>query len=340
MEIDTVALSKYLKRLIAEKNRVIGGMSHNFLTESRDLRNDIYRQFARGGNDLYLIDRDIAYRGKRDISIYNYFDLDTLIAYNKYLDLIIRTMDSNKRFCNRNYFTPKDMGLAIKVQVPKYCLEHAGEVSTGFYNPTHPITPLRDEDGKLTYEKTPDKRSFEKKYGLTKMQDMLDEYIDTKVLAMQEKQSKKEDIAQEKQSPDTIEYVKTKKANNSKKSMDEEMDILSLFTLNIHGKKYNISHVEKYFDSNFSPVNYIVGVSDSGRFKVIGFVDIEGNEYTGDAYSADGEIVVDRSQTGLDFYVDGNLKSRRTKTSKPSNTSPKPRIKTPQIDDDQLEIDN
>lgn len=283
VQIDEVALRKYLKRCIAEKNKVINGLCRNFVYEGRTFRKDIYREFARGNNNLYRIDKDINYRGKKDISIYNYFDLDTLISYNKYLETIIRTVEANKTNARRQYTTPRDMYIAIHQQVPKHFIFHKNEPVTGFYNPEDTIHTLVDDQGKLTYERTPDKRSFDKQYDVRVLSQMLDAYIDEKFAYIS--------CTQEDEEEDLAEYY--------------------ICTMKIFNKDFNISRIEDYFDSDFAPIRYVEGETDNNRYSIRGFVDMNGDEYCGDAYNDEGEIMIDSTQTGIDLYVDGILKDKK-----------------------------
>lgn len=331
-EIDVELLRKYLRRCIAENNKKISGMCKNFVAEGRAFRNDIYREFARGSDYLYRIDRDIAYRGKKDVAIYNYFDLDTLIAYNKYLEAIIKCTEQNRYKSGRRYTTPMDIGRAIHEQVPKYFIFHKHEESTGFYDPENSITPLVDDKGHLAYERTPDKRAFESKHSEYQLYHMLADYIDSRFytpvsIPMQfdftprshstpntpsnnahpnSTQNAKTNPNQDGKIASKLDTLDKEKTTKNAIGEDKQADNLEpVCTMEINNEKYMIYRLDNYFDIHFSLIRYVEGESDNGRMAIRGFVDMDGRAFNGDVYDSEGELIADSAQTGIDVYVDG-----------------------------------
>lgn len=336
-EINVELLRKYLRRCIAENNKKIGGICKNFVAEGRAFRNDIYREFARGSDYLYRIDRDIAYRGKKDVAIYNYFDLDTLIAYNKYLEAIIQCTEQNRFRAGRKYSTPRDISVAIHEQVPKYFIFHKREECTGFYDPEDTITPLVDDRGHLAYERTPDKRAFESKHNEYQLYQMLADYIDSRFytpvsIPMQfdftprshstsntpsnstksiSTQNAKVNSKQDGKMDNTqcAVNIATAKQNPAKQGEPQEFsadyDDEPVCTMEINNEKYMIYRLDNYFDIHFAPIKYIEGESENGRIAIRGYVDMDAKGFYGDVYDNEGGLVADSTQTGLDMYVDG-----------------------------------
>ena len=156
-EKDLEILHKYMLRRIAEKNIVFSGMSYKFRETSKSMRTNIFRNFARGdmsyfspttGNiNLDYINEDIYENGK-SVSPYNYFDLDTLIAYDNYLERTIDEIYNSREKDGRRYFLLKDFVDVIDTKVPMFFTKNAGTKETGYYNLNRTIGTLKDKDNR------------------------------------------------------------------------------------------------------------------------------------------------------------------------------------------------
>lgn len=275
-EKDIITLRKYLKRKIAEKNIVFNGMSYKFKEQSKRMRNNIYLTFARGKNSSYdmttsnlnlkYIREDISIAHK-DLSPYNYFDLDTLIAYDKYLEIVIDEIYNSREKRGRSYFVIDDFSSVIERIAPEYLISHAGEKETGFYNINCPIQTLQNSFGKITYERTPDKRAFEKNNSKSECEKLLSKYL-------KEKHSTQENDIQKK---------------------EEEISEPDFYLKNIG---FWIENEQNFLDENNYPIKYIVASSQDNKTHVCGFFDISMNVYHGDVYDFEMNIVYDKAQSG------------------------------------------
>ena len=288
-EIQEVILRKFLKRKIADKNRAYNGMTKGFQMDAKIYRGDIYRQFARGNAWLGRINDDIEQK-HNDLSAYNYFDLDTLIAYDAFLGKILEEAESSKRRNRRGYFMSRDFGNAINRTIPEFFLTYGAIEDTGYYNARRTITPLLDDKNRLIYERTPDKTAFEKKYNIYELNKLLATYLDEK---HPRKTNKKEEY----------------KDNFQEEFEEYEEPIIEV--QNYRGMNYNITKMKMYFDMYSTPIKYVEGYTEDNRFAIRGFMDMNGDEYTGDAYDSDGYIEVEHGQTGIDFYVNGILQEKK-----------------------------
>lgn len=283
---ELATLRKYLRRQIAEKNNQYNGITKGFVIQGRMMRSDIIRQFSRGCIDSYRIADKLA-TSSRDLSAYNFYDLDTLIAYNAYMDRVILEAENNKRRRNGRYFVSGDLDKAINLDTPKYFLANAESEATGYYKPKHAVTALTDDNNKLVYERTPDKRAFEKKYNMYELEKMLRKYLEEK-------------------------YRRYHINNSSDEELYTEEELFPIE--NICGRDYFITKDQPYCNEHFAPIRYIEGHTKDGRLRIIGYVDCQGQEWCGDVYDFNGNIIVDREQAGIDLYVDGVLQdTTRTK---------------------------
>lgn len=273
-------LHKYMLRRIAEKNMVFSGMSYKFHETSKLMRENIYRNFARGdmkyfsptaGNiNMDNINDDI-YKNGKAVSAYNYFDLDTLIAYDSYLEHVIDEIYNSRENDGRRYFLLKDFSEVIDTKVPTFFIKNAGTKETGYYNLSRTIGTLKDKNNKITYKRTPDKKSFEK-YSKFECNQLLEKYL------------------------------KEKHAERSE--ADGDMDTTH-DSIEIHGKKFYIVKQEVYLNSNFSPIKYIEGVTEDYHTKIMGFVDLSGDVYHGDVYDTEGNYLYDKERSGLAMFGEG-----------------------------------
>lgn len=298
-------IRKYLRRKIADKNKVIGGMTAKFDIEGAHLRKEILREFARGSKYVRAIEEDM--KSHSSISMYNYFDLDTLIAYELYLDKVIKFADRNRRNRGKYYLSPRDLHDAIKVQVPKFFCEGEQTFETGFYNPNQPITPLLGEDGKVMYERTPDKKTFESKYNLFELEKNLALYMVEKERAINSSSIRVEDneisaTLPEENSDNKYNAILDKNTQRLDETIDDEFENMGR-EIEFKGEKYILTHEEHFFDSDHTPIKYVNGYGEV--CKILGYLTYDNQEYVGDVYDDEENIVCTADQTGIDIYING-----------------------------------
>lgn len=276
-------LSKYMLRRIADKNKLFGGQTSKFVSDAKLLRNDIYRRFAGGSKWLGEIYADIESSGKK-IAPYNYFNLDTLIAYDRFLECVMNVAKSNKAAANRYYYKPMDFDRAINRDVPRYFDAYNGKKESGYYDREHPIVPLK-KDGHLTFQKTPDKKSFEEKYPLWYLNKLASNY----------------NIERHSKGAKTDEFL-----DESTDVLLGDDDLEDMYPKQIIcGREYYVIDNKPYMGDNYYPIQYVRGNSLDGRVEVAGYINMEGDEYIGRVYDFEGNVLVESMDSGLDFYVNG-----------------------------------
>lgn len=269
--IDEKVLREYVRRLIAGQNAELSRMVYKFKESTGRMRGEIYRNFARGdmsyfskttGNlNLSEINDDIKDSGKK-LSAYNYFDLDTLIAYHKYLEYIIENLYTRRNDAGRGYFLLSDFEDVINKKASTFFNKNYGTEDTGYYSLNKTIVALRDSKGKLAPESTMAKKSFTSKYSQVDFPSMLEEYLDAK-------------------------------HPNRNVSQDDEYK-----SFKFNGKTYFIYREELYMSAEGNPIKYIVASTNHGT-DLRGFFDMAGNVYHGDIYSTDGKEYFDNEQSGV-----------------------------------------
>lgn len=276
-------LRKYLKRRIAEKNLVFSGITYKYKEDSKRMRSAIFKNFARGkgsyfdssvGNVNYkYICQDIQ-NNKRTVSPYNYFDLDTLIAYDKYLEYIIDELYNTREKAQRGYFLMGDFASVIDEKAPKFLSKFAGSKLSGYYNADATIKTLVDENGKIAYERTPDKKTFEKKYTKSQCADLLKEYLEIK-------------------HPE----------KNVVENGDSEDE--SLETMEFNDITFYIIDQKIYMNFEGFPIKYISAKGTKTNTILKGFFNMSGKVYHGDVYSTDGEFLYSKDESGVALFGDG-----------------------------------
>ena len=171
-------------------------------------------------------------------------------------------------------------------------LKYAGKKETGFYDIHCPIRTLTDENGRVKYERTPDKKSFEKKYKIKDLEEMLSKYVASKHKSQ---------------------YVPTKTQENPLRTnytQRPKEKVKGIDFIEYDGENFDIYKVSLYLDLFGSPIKYIEGQSDNGR-QIRGFFDMAGEVYQGDLYDTDGNFVYSREESGV--IVTGFYKGPREK---------------------------
>lgn len=276
MDKDNLKIVKqYVMRRIAEKNIVLSRILYSHKESSKILRYCINRNFAAGTVSMYdsvesNINLNAIYDDIRNqekpLAPYNYFDLDTLIAYDKYLESIIDNIYNNRTKGHRNYFVMEDFQKAIDIDTPNLFKNTTDRKLVGYYNLTCPLQTIKDKHGNLTCERTPAKATFSKHHSVLECNNLLKQYL-------------------EERHPDL-----------SKKTDD------GFETFEFEGREFNIISSDNYFDEHMHPIKYIVADSQSGNTRLMGFFDMNMRVYHGDLFDLDGELVYDKTQSGCSIY--------------------------------------
>lgn len=265
MSINQDMIRAYLLRDIANKNSRLSGLMISRLTSSNDYKigfNEILHFFAGGKNAITL---DIINNRNNDINkeyaAYYFFDVDTLIAYNQYLQSIISEIDVATYESGHKRASAMDYNKGLKI-AQKKLLEQAGTIETGFYNKTNPITlQYKYKDGKrqLDPQKPMSKEQFDKKYNIFFCRKEVEKYLEAK-------RAMKALKAPAKQGLGTIDYT-------------------------YRGKKLTLDIVKKeyYTDIEGSGLHYVVAKNNVGT--LMGTYNVDGSVYHGDLYDREGRLV-------------------------------------------------
>ncbi len=182
IQVKEKMLKAYMSRQVSGMGTLINGIAYAYGIESRDVYNALAEGFAnprgyrRENSALGIIDDDI-----RDVhkyqGVYNYFDLDTLISYGRFLQKALDGVTELKeKRLERKDFRMSFFSVINGAQ--SWMLKNKGKVETGYYDPDHPIGYLRDEAGRLAPESTISMQDFYKRYNETVCEEALEDYID------------------------------------------------------------------------------------------------------------------------------------------------------------------
>lgn len=272
---DEQILRHYLRRLIAEKNLEFSKKSYKFKDYAGSMRANIFGKFARGNcgtfditesnHNFQIIKEHINKTGKR-LSPYNYFDLDTLIAYNAYLGKVLDNIDFIRERSQRHYYIMSDFSTAIDYTTPKYFLANAGKEETGYYDVKCPIRVLRGESGELMPERTLDAQELARKCNVDKCEEKLQRYLEER--------------------------------HPKEKSVDKKEDYDFIYKR----RKYKIASQKHYLDENNSPIRYIVADCVEDDAYLMGYFDMEMNEFFGCVYDTEGKFVCPAIDSGVSVF--------------------------------------
>lgn len=298
---DEKMLRHYIKRQISAKNSVIAALTYKFDLKHTNIYRDIYTSFIQGGanysyanNVLNSIYDHIAENSKKKYTPYNYFDLDTLISFNAYLEHIIDETNLNRQSARRSSTSRRDFIDALE-KSPKWLIDNAGTEETGYYNLNKTIGFLMQNKRYYSPEKTMSKAEFEKKYNEYFCRRELEEYIYSK-------HNKKSTISES-----VVEAVLEKEEDMEDDIEDDLRDYLEY-----QGKSYYVVKHDCYFDINMRPIRDVIAYCVDGRDTLIGTFDMNNDEYIGDLYDDEGNFKVDKSETGIDIIRKNYTKQEET----------------------------
>ena len=269
-------LRKFLLRDIANKNnRITGFLNKQVRTGSsyNDGFNEILHFFA-GGKNSQVLDAINEHRetkeGKKFAS-YNYFDIDTLIAYNDYLQSIISEVDVVSYENGRKTASLTDYRKGLQL-AQKKLRDRAGTRETGYYNPARPISLMyRYREGKreLFPIATPSKEAFERSCNVYTCRRAVELYLEQKLQAKSKSRSTHP-------APEYISHI-----HNGRK-----------LRLLVNKKLY-------YCDEQGAGIKYIEASSKDGQ--LFGTYRDNGSVYVGPVYDHDMRLI-DAYSEGVTFY--------------------------------------
>lgn len=174
-------LEEYMRRRVSGMGTWISERAYAVGIAPKDMYDLLNEAFCnptgkpRGLSALGEIDEDIMYnhRGK---AVYNYFDLDTLVSYARFLQQVQENMYKASYGRYKNKITSRDISQAVAL-ARGYMSEKAGKLETHGYNPNRPLGLIRDENGKLAPKATMTPKNFEKKYDEKACEEALDDYL-------------------------------------------------------------------------------------------------------------------------------------------------------------------
>lgn len=175
-------LKAYMRRQVSGMGTYLNQRAYALGIEPRQMYNLINESFAspRGGKredgPLGIIDEDMEFKHKNS-AVYNYFDLDTLISYGRFLQKVVETIEKTSYGRFRNRITTREFTDAINVS-REWLVKNSGTELTHGYNPNRPIGYLKDENGRLAPEGTMSLKDFDKKYTEEACEKALEDYIE------------------------------------------------------------------------------------------------------------------------------------------------------------------
>lgn len=282
---EELILRNYLRRKIAEKNMKFAKMSSKFQNPAKAFRIELFRTFARGtsGSNAAIPSNlnimsvfEHMNRYCTGVSPYNYFDLDTLIAYDAFLDRLFFEAEAFKDKDCRDFYNISDFEKA-KYVTHKFFVENEGTMQTGYYDLSCPVRILRNENRRPVFERTPTAKSFDRQYKFTYCEELLDDYLAEKHL------------------PQSV--IATEEVKNVNQQELEESDVQSqgedcdfLF----RGVPYLIDFVEYYLDSELNPIRYVYANSLDNTSILSGCFDSRMEPYEGEIYDMEYNEVTHR----------------------------------------------
>lgn len=182
IQVKEKMLKHYMRRQVSGMGTLINQVAFASGIEPRDVYNALAEGFAnprgyrREDSVLGPIDDDI-----RDVhksqAVYNYFDLDTLVSYGRFLQKALENVNAvaasnpRGRIPTRSFFSAIDAAQT-------WMMKNKGKMETGCYDPDHPVGLLRDENRRLAPESTISMQDFDKRYNETVCEEALEDYID------------------------------------------------------------------------------------------------------------------------------------------------------------------
>lgn len=174
-------LKAYMRRQVSGMGTLINQVSFKFGIEPREVYNALAEGFAnprgyrREESVLGPIDDDIRNVHKSQ-SVYNYYDLDTLISYGRFLQKALENVREVEPEIRQGKVPIRRIFTAIN-DAQSWLMKNKGKEETGYYDPDHPVGLLRDDAGRLAPESTISMQDFDKRYSEEACELALDDYM-------------------------------------------------------------------------------------------------------------------------------------------------------------------
>jgi len=191
MDINETQIRDYLQRMIANKNKRLSGMYKGAFASNRRIYNagfgEVVDFFVSGdmSGSIKTILNDMDRNPKKHYAYYNYFDIDTLYSYDKYLGKILQEIDIRATSLNRGkHVTCSDIAYGFD-RAKNWIRDNANTEETGYYNRNKPVAIARVDVGgikSLNPKKAPTQESFDKKYHAEECKRQLNLYLSRREL--------------------------------------------------------------------------------------------------------------------------------------------------------------
>ena len=301
MQYNEDMIRDYLLKRIAKKNRRISGALKEVVKSNRGSYNNGFNEilgfFANGlnGDTMMQIFDHIESNPTKRYSPYHYFDIDTLNAYDTYLQKILTETDVVAYALGHKRSTASDFhkGFAEAKSVWRG-LAREKSSKNGYYNASRPVTVVKTRKNGITMlspKKPLTDEQFAKKYN--------------------EGECAKELYA----------YLQMKHRGIDVYAPTEEPKKRDIYRFDYRGRTLELDILEKdyYTDIEGRGLTSIVAEGREGRLYTTNYND--GRVYNGDLFDLDGELVeVDGG--GQVFYENKNFydafKAKKGKTAQVS----------------------
>ncbi len=323
MQYNEEMLRAYLLRRVARKNRRISGALKQVVKSNKGSYNNGFNEilsfFCDGLNTETMneIFNHIENNQKKRYAVYHYFDVDTLNAYDTYLQRILTETDVAAYNVGHKFATASDFSRGFKEAKSVWrglCRERSSK--NGYYNISRPVKTaktVRDGITVLDPKKPMSDEQFAKKYDETECAKELFAYLEMKhhgrdvTAKLTTEPSPKQEVKKE---------VVSKKNETPTQAKKPE-----IYMFKYKGEVIPLEVIEKdYFvDEQGTGVTKIVAEGKEGRLYTTHYPD--GAIYEGDLYDYDYRLVeVDGG--GQVFYPSkvNTVSAIKEKHTKPKKT--------------------
>ncbi len=186
IQVKEKMLKNYMRRQVSGMGTLIKDKAYASGIEPRELYRMLAENFGNpngyyGENSpLDRIYRHMETDEGKNMAVYNYFDLDTLISYGKFLQRVLE--DVNARASSKKRLASSDIQDSIRSSTA-WLMKGKDDEKTWYYNPSNPIGHLRGEptpSGRkpLAPESTMSMERFDAKYSEETCEEALDDYME------------------------------------------------------------------------------------------------------------------------------------------------------------------
>jgi len=300
---DKKALEYYLRYIASQHNKKISGLCG--IGEHSTIFNKLVERFCVGSlNNSTVLEKIYYFMGKetfgKDLRPYAFFDIDTLIAYNKYLEKV-------RTYAKGGTSVSRAIDLAMKDM-----LSSATPIEeNGYYNIKKPVGLRMDEDNSQIHplKRLPSK-SFESRYNFSYCENLYDDYLQERELAVSKMTAQTpSDIASQDATTD-VSSANTVPVEKRNENLPPKALELPMEKVVFDGKGYFTFHNRRYRrigKTNFMgladrgvPIYQIVGRSLADDHNITLTIDYHNCVYDGKFYVLGTQECVDFINNGKD----------------------------------------